>query len=241
MKLNEFSDKLINKLDYLEIRANNIEINNFYNYMHLLIEWNEKINLTAITDPDEIILKHFIDSLTINKYIKDNSKLIDIGTGAGFPGIPIKIIRDDVTVTLLDSLNKRIMFLNEIINNLKLENINTIHGRAEDFGINKKYREQFDIATSRAVAPLNYLLEFMMPFIKIGGKCICMKGSNINDELKESEIAIKKLGGKLLKIENIKLPDTEIERNIIIIEKIKNTPKQYPRKAGIPKKQPIIK
>ena len=241
MKLNEFSDKLINKLDYLEIRANNIEINNFYNYMHLLIEWNEKINLTAITDPDEIILKHFIDSLTINKYIKDNSKLIDIGTGAGFPGIPIKIIRYDVTVTLLDSLNKRIMFLNEIINNLKLENINTIHGRAEDFGINKKYREQFDIATSRAVAPLNYLLEYMMPFIKIGGKCICMKGSNINDELKESEIAIKKLGGKLLKIENIKLPDTEIERNIIIIEKIKNTPKQYPRKAGIPKKQPIIK
>ena len=141
---------------------------------------------------------------------------------------------------MLDSLNKRILFLNEVINNLKLENILAMHSRAEDLGIDKKYREKFDYATSRAVAPLNYLLEYMMPFIKVGGRCICMKGTNIQEELNEAEKAIIKLGGKIEKIEDIKLPETDIDRNLIIIKKIKETPNQYPRKAGIPKKQPII-
>lgn len=239
MEFNEFSEKIKNKFQYLNIEINNNQINNYFNYMNLLIEWNEKINLTAITDSEEIILKHFVDSITINKYINKNSNLIDIGTGAGFPGIPIKIIRDDIKITLLDSLNKRIIFLNEIINNLNLKDIVAIHGRAEDFGINNKFREKYDFATSRAVAPLNYLLEYMMPFIKVGGTCICMKGSNIEDELNISKNAIIKLGGKVEYKEKIILPESDIERNIIIIKKVKNTPKEFPRKSGMPKKQPI--
>ena len=239
MEFNEFSEKIKNKFQYLNIEINNNQINNYFNYMNLLIEWNEKINLTAITDSEEIILKHFVDSITINKYINKNSNLIDIGTGAGFPGIPIKIIRDDIKITLLDSLNKRIIFLNEIINNLNLKDIVAIHGRAEDFGINNKFREKYDFATSRAVAPLNYLLEYMMPFIKVGGTCICMKGSNIEDELNISKNAIIKLGGKVEHKEKIVLPESDIERNIIIIKKVKNTPKEFPRKSGMPKKQPI--
>ena len=239
MEFNEFSEKIKNKFQYLNIEINNNQINNYFNYMNLLIEWNEKINLTAITDSEEIILKHFVDSITINKYINKNSNLIDIGTGAGFPGIPIKIIRDDIKITLLDSLNKRIIFLNEIINNLNLKDIVAIHGRAEDFGINNKFREKYDFATSRAVAPLNYLLEYMMPFIKVGGTCICMKGSNIEDELNISKNAIIKLGGKVEYKEKIILPESDIERNIIIIKKVKKTPKEFPRKSGMPKKQPI--
>lgn len=241
MEIEEFSDKIIKKLIYLDMNINNSQVLELYKYMQLLIEWSEKINLTAIKEPDEIIIKHFIDSLTINKYIKKGSSLIDIGTGAGFPGIPIKITREDISVTLLDSLNKRIKFLEEVIKNLNLENIVTIHSRAEDLGKDKKYRQQFEYATSRAVAPLNYLLEYMLPYIKVGGICICMKGSNINNELIEAENAISKLGGKIEKIENIRLPETDIERNIVIVKKIKDTPNQYPRKAGIPKKQPITK
>lgn len=240
MNLEEFSNEIIKKIKYLDITIDDSQILQLYNYMELLIEWNKKMNLTAIDKPNEIILKHFIDSITINKFIKENGNIIDVGTGAGFPGIPIKIIRKDVSITLLDSLNKRILFLNEVINNLKLENILAIHSRAEDLGIDKKYREKFDYATSRAVAPLNYLLEYMMPFIKVGGRCICMKGTNIQEELNEAEKAIIKLGGKIEKIEDIKLPETDIDRNLIIIKKIKETPNQYPRKAGIPKKQPII-
>ena len=240
MVLDEFSQKMKKKLDYFEININEKKVLQLYNYMNLLIEWNGKMNLTAIIDPDEIIIKHFVDSLTINKFINNNCSLLDVGTGAGFPGIPIKILRDDANVTLMDSLNKRIIFLEEIINKLNLEGIVAIHSRAEDLGNNKEYRQQFDYITSRAVAPLNYLVEYMLPFAKISGKCICMKGSNIEEELKEAQIAITKLGGKIDKIEKIMLPGTDIERNIIIIKKIKDTPKQFPRKPGIPKKQPII-
>ena len=240
MKLHEFSKKMQNKLDYFEININEKQISQLYTYMNLLIEWNEKMNLTAIVEPDEIIIKHFIDSLTINKFINKNSNLLDVGTGAGFPGIPLKIIRDDISIELMDSLNKRIIFLEEVIKKLKLENITAIHSRAEELGNNKEYRQKFDYITSRAVAPLNYLVEYMIPFAKINGKCICMKGSNIEEELKEAQTAIIKLGGKIDKIEKIFIPETNIERNIIIIEKIKDTPKQYPRKPGIPKKQPII-
>lgn len=240
MKLHEFSKKMQNKLDYFEININEKQISQLYTYMNLLIEWNEKMNLTAIVEPDEIIIKHFIDSLTINKFINKNSNLLDVGTGAGFPGIPLKIIRDDISIELMDSLNKRIIFLEEVIKKLKLENITAIHSRAEELGNNKEYRQKFDYITSRAVAPLNYLVEYMIPFAKINGKCICMKGSNIEEELKEAQTAIIKLGGKIDKIEKIFIPETNIERNIIIIKKIKDTPKQYPRKPGIPKKQPII-
>ena len=239
MELKSFSNKIIDKMECLNININEYQISQLYNYMKLLIKWNEKMNLTAITEPNDIVLKHFIDSITINNFIEKNSRIIDIGTGAGFPGVPIKVIRDDVEMVLMDSLNKRILFLEEVINNLKLKKIVAIHNRAEDLGKNKEYRQKFDYAISRAVAPLNYLLEYMIPFIKGGGYCICMKGCNIEEELDEAKNAISKLGGKLEKIEKIKLPQTEIERNIIIIKKVKDTPNQYPRKAGIPKKQPI--
>ena len=167
MDLNEFSNKILNKIKFLNTKLNDFQIIQLFNYMNLLIEWNEKINLTAITNPDEIIIKHFIDSVTINEFIEKNSKIIDIGTGAGFPGIPLKIVREDISITLMDSLNKRIVFLEEIIKKLDLKKVETVHARAEELGNNKLYRQKFDYATSRAVAPLNYLLEYMMPFVKV--------------------------------------------------------------------------
>lgn len=213
--------------------------NQFDKYMQLLLEWNEKINLTAITEQDQIILKHFIDSVSILKYIKDNDKVIDIGTGAGFPGIPIKIMNETLDITLVDSLNKRINFLNEIIQSLELDKIQAIHARAEELGRNKKHREVYDIAVSRAVANLSTLLEYLMPFVKVGGICICMKGPNIEEEIKNAENAIVELGGSLEKVDNFYLPNSDIERNIIIIKKIKKINDKYPRKAGTPAKEPI--
>lgn len=211
----------------------------FKKYLNLLVEWNTKINLTSITEENDIILKHFIDSLTASEYIPDNSKIIDIGTGAGFPGIPLKIYNETYNITLLDSLNKRVNFLNTVIEELELKNISAIHGRAEEFGHNTLYREKYDIAISRAVSNLSTLVEYMLPFIKKGGLCICMKGPNIKEEIDNSKNALKKLGGKIIKIEDFNLPNTDIKRNIIIIIKILNTDNKYPRKAGIPNKNPL--
>ena len=222
----------------LDIDLEDHQLNKFNEYIKLLVEWNEKINLTAITEPNDIVLKHFVDSLTILKYIKENDKLIDIGTGAGFPGIPLKIVKPEMNIYLVDSLNKRINFLNILIQRLSLNSINTIHSRIEDLGKDKKYREKFDVVTSRAVANFNILLEYMLPFLKIGGLCICMKGSNI-EELEKSSKALEIMGGSIEKIEKLRLPKSDIKRNIIIVKKIKNTPAQYPRKAGIPSKNPI--
>lgn len=211
----------------------------FYNYMNLLLDWNYKINLTAITEPNEIIVKHFIDSMTILKEIKDNSKIVDVGTGAGFPGIPLKISNETLEIVLLDSLNKRINFLNAVIEELSLKKISSIHFRVEEAGQNKQYREKFDVATSRAVAPLNILVEYMIPLVKVGGTCICMKGPDIEEELENSKKAIEILGGRIEKIENFTLANTDMKRNIIIIKKIKETPNKYPRKAGTPSKEPL--
>lgn len=234
--------KLISELsNQIKVSLNEKQKNNFYIYMQLLLEWNEKINLTAITEPNEIILKHFIDSITINKYIeKDNSMILDIGTGAGFPGIPLKIIGEEYNLILVDSLQKRINFLEKVVEELELKNIHCVHSRAEELARKHEYREQNDIVVSRAVARLNTLLEYMLPFTKVGGKCICMKSIKAKEELEEAKNAIEVLGGCLEKVENILLPDSNIERSIIIIKKVKNTPKQYPRKAGTPSKQPII-
>ena len=227
-------------MNYIEkFELNVSQKNKFNKYLKLLQEWNNKINLTAITEKEEIELKHFYDSLTISKYIKSGSSLIDVGTGAGFPGIPLKIKDESIKLTLLDSLNKRLIFLEEVEKELGLKNVQNIHGRAEDYGKDKKYREKYDYATSRAVARLSVLVEYLLPFVKVGGFCICMKGPNIEEEIKEAEKAIRVLGGEIEKIDNFKLENDENERNIIIIKKIKNTPKQYPRKAGIPTKEPI--
>lgn len=240
MNKKEFNEKMNQYSKALNIIIDDIQIEKFYQYMELLLEWNEKINLTAITEPDDIILKHFIDSITINKYIENDKKVLDIGTGAGFPGIPEKIIREDINIVLADSLNKRINFLREVIQEIGLENINAVHGRAEELAHNKLYREKFDVVTSRAVAPLNTLLEYMLPFVKVNGLCICMKGSNAEEEIAISEKALEELGGEILDINKFQLPNTDISRNIIVIKKINPTKNKYPRKAGTPSKDPII-
>ena len=239
MRFDDFKEKMIINVDKLGITLSEIQLKQFYNYMNLLIEWNKKINLTAITEPNEIILKHFVDSLTISKYISDGTRVVDVGTGAGFPGIPLKIYRQDIEITLLDSLQKRINFLDEVIRELNLEKIETIHSRVEDFGKDKKYREKFDIATSRAVANLATLSEYLLPLVKVGGKVISMKGSLIEEELENSKNAIKILGGKIERVDEFDLPNSDISRNIVLIDKIKETPNKYPRKAGEPSKKPL--
>ena len=233
----EFNNSLIEKANSIGIEISQKQAEQFYKYMELLLEWNEKMNLTAITEPEEVILKHFIDSLTIIPYLKEADTVLDIGTGAGFPGIPLKILEENKKFTLLDSLNKRIIFLQTIINELELKNIQAIHGRAEEFV--SKERETYNIVTSRAVARLNVLLEYMLPFVKIGGRCICMKSFEIEEELKEAKKAIEILGGEIEKIDEITLPSTDIKRKIVVIKKVKNTPSKYPRKAGTPAKEPI--
>lgn len=240
MEMDVFSEDFKEMLNKINLVLNDKQINDFYVYMLELLEWNKNVNLTAITEENEVIQKHFIDSLTILKYINDDDKIIDVGTGAGFPGIPLKISNNKLDITLLDSLNKRILFLDNVIKKLSLNNIKTIHSRVEDAGINSLYREKFDIATSRAVAQLNILLEYLLPLVKVGGKCICMKGGNIEEELSNSTRALEVLGGKIEKIESFEIPNSDIKRNVIIIGKIKATPKTYPRKAGTPSKKPLI-
>lgn len=239
MDFKEFYNYLKEESIKNNIEINEIKAKKFFDYMNILIEWNKKMNLTAITEPKDIIIKHFVDSITIEKYINNNSKIIDVGTGAGFPGIPLAIIREDLDIVLMDSLNKRITFLNEVIEKLQLKNVKAIHSRAEELARIKEYRENFDYATSRAVAPLNILLEYMLPFVKVNGYCICMKGSNIEDELNESKNALKILNGSIEKIENFILSGSDYNRNIIKIKKINNISGKYPRKSGTPKKEPI--
>lgn len=239
MELEEFTKIFNNYLEKLNLTLTEEQIEKFYNYMNLLIEWNKKINLTAIVEPKDIILKHFIDSLTIVKYIKEGETIIDVGTGAGFPGIPLKIAREDLKITLADSLNKRINFLNEVINKLDLKNIETIHIRAEELGKNKKYREKFDIATSRAVANMSTLSEYLIPFIKVKGRCICMKSSDIDTELENAKKAINILGCEIESKDKFNLPNSDLGRSVIILRKVKNTPSKFPRKAGTPAKEPI--
>ena len=234
-----FKNKITDLSKKINIDLTEKQIYNFYDYMNLLLEWNEKVNLTAITEMDDIILKHFIDSITILKYLKEDDRIIDVGTGAGFPGIPIAIINSSFNITLLDSLNKRIMFLDEVCKKLELKNVKTIHSRAEDFGQDKNKRGKYDIAVSRAVANLATLSEYLLPLIKVGGTCICMKGPDAEKEIEDAKFAIKELGGKIEKVEKFMLPDSDMERNIVLIKKMKETPKKYPRKAGTPSKQPL--
>ena len=239
MEKEMFFEKIQEKSKDLGVSFSVKQTEQFFEYMNLLIEWNEKMNLTAITEPDEIILKHFIDSITILKELEDGSKLVDVGTGAGFPGIPLSIMNPSLKITLVDSLNKRLIFLQEVVNKLKLENIEIVHARAEEFGQNKKYREQFDISTSRAVANLSTLSEYLIPLVKVGGKIISMKASDAKKELNEAKKAIEVLGGTVEKVDEFNLPESDIGRTVIIIRKNKITPNKYPRKPGTPSKEPI--
>lgn len=223
--------------EYMDI--DNVSAEKFAVYMELLREWNEKINLTAITDEEGILVKHFFDSCSISEFVDNNSKIIDVGTGAGFPGLPLKIVNDTLNLTLVDSLNKRINFLNEVKDKLGLKNVETVHGRAEDIGIDNKYREKYDFAVSRAVAELRILVEYLLPLVKVGGKVIAMKGPNIDEEVENAKKAVKLLGGEIERIESFRLGNTDNERTVIIIKKIKNTELKYPRKPGIPRKNPL--
>ena len=213
----------------------------FIIYKELLKEWNKKINITSIEDDEEIYIKHFIDSvLLLNEdNINENKTIIDVGTGGGFPGLPLKIINNNYKLTLLDSLRKRIDFLSEVTKSLGLNDVKLIHGRAEDYGQNKEYRECYDICVSRAVAPLNVLSEYCIPFVRVGGYFAAFKSDNISQEISNSDNAIKKLGGKIKEIREIYLPGTDIIRKIVIIEKIDTTKIKYPRKAGKPSKDPL--
>jgi 16S rRNA (guanine527-N7)-methyltransferase len=217
------------------------QLNQFEMYFETLVEWNEKMNLTAITDKAEVYLKHFYDSITASFYF-DFTKpfhLCDVGAGAGFPSIPLKIVFPHIEVTIVDSLNKRISFLNHLANELKLENVHFIHDRAETFGVNPLYRENFDVVTARAVARMSVLSELCLPLVKVGGHFIAMKAAHANDELANGKKAITTLGGRLEEMFTFTLPMEESERNILIIKKEKQTPKKYPRKPGTPGKTPI--
>jgi 16S rRNA (guanine527-N7)-methyltransferase len=218
-----------------------IKYSKFIKYKEMIQEWNEKVNLTAITEDTDIIQKHFIDCIKAFhfEYLKEAKSLIDVGTGGGFPGIPLKILNADIEVVLLDSLNKRINFLNEVINELQLKNIRTIHGRAEDFAKDKEYREKFDIATSRAVANMTVLSEFCIPYVKVGGYFLALKGPAIEEELKEAKDAIGILGGKIQEIIEVEIENSDMKHNLVVIKKVKKTGMTYPRKAGMVTKKPL--
>lgn len=217
------------------------QYNQFITYMKLLQEWNEKINLTAITEDEEVIKKHFIDCIKAFKSnaVKNAKTVIDVGTGAGFPGLPIAIINPDVNVTLLDSLNKRINFLNTVVSALELKNVVTIHSRAEDGARKPEFREHFDVATSRAVANMAVLSELCLPYVKVNGHFVALKGPAIEEELKEGQKAISTLGGKLENIIEVNIEESDLKHNIVEIKKVNKCPKTYPRKAGTVNKKPI--
>lgn len=229
------------KLNEIGIKLSELQQKQFDQFYELLVEWNKVMNLTGITEYEKVNEKHFVDSLSIVKAIDLNSidTIIDIGTGAGFPGIPLKIAFPHLNIVLLDSLNKRIKFLNTVIEELGLEDIRTIHGRAEDFAKQVEYREQFDLCVSRAVANLSTLSEYCIPYVKKEGMFIPYKSGEIDEELEQSKKAIHVLGGKLEGTVRFQLPGTEIGRSFVKIKKVQNTAKKFPRKAGLPTKEPI--
>ncbi len=207
-------------------------------YYDFLVQENKKYNLTAITEENDVILKHFLDSVLNFSIFKKNSTLIDVGTGAGFPGVPLKIMRPDIKITLVDSLQKRVNFLNQLIEILNLDNVQAFHDRAEDFAL--KNREQFDYATSRAVAQINTLSEYLLPLVKVGGEVVMYKSRGVEEELISGQKAISVLGGKLKEIKQNKIKEIGAERNLVIIKKVKATPKGYPRGKNLPKTKPLI-
>ena len=235
-------DLLINAFKKINIELTDKQAGQFVKYYEMLVEKNKVMNLTTITEYSDVVVKHFADSLLVSNVIdlKSVNNIIDVGTGAGFPGIPIKIVFPDIKVTLLDSLNKRINFLNEVITELELENVKCIHGRAEDYGHNSEYREKYELCVSRAVANLSTLSEYCLPFIKVNGNFISYKASNIDEELSGAVNAIAKLGGKIEHTITLELPnEKEVERNFVVIRKISKLNNKYPRKSGTPSKEPL--
>ena len=234
------------KLADFGIELNEKQYEQFIGYYELLAEWNKVMNLTAITEYDEVIVKHFVDSLSLVKAVDINSEgkdkaisVIDVGTGAGFPGIPLKIAFPDLKITLLDSLNKRIGFLNTVISELGLEGIEALHGRAEDYAKKGKLRESFDLCVSRAVANLSTLSEYCLPYVKVGGRFVAYKAEKTAEEIEAAEKAVLELGGEIEKCEEFVLPGSDLYRTLVVVEKIKATPNKYPRKAGTPSKEPL--
>ena len=232
----KFKEIIENDLKYINLEITDESKENLYKYMNNLIEWNQKINLTAIKNEEEIILKHFVDSIYIKNMVK--GRVLDIGSGAGFPGIPLKLVNSNINLVSIDSVNKKINFQKDTVEKLSLNNIEIIHTRAEDLAQNKDYREQFDFVVSRAVANLSTLSEYMLPFTKIGGECICMKGPNCIEEIDNAKNAIKLLGGSIEKINEYKIADG-IDRVLVVISKEKSTNKIYPRGQGKPSKDPL--
>ena len=234
-------DSFKQALEELEIQLSEKQINQFIQYYELLVEWNKVMNLTGITEWEEVVQKHFVDSLTLIHAIDltESYKVLDLGTGAGFPGIPLKIAFPHLEIVLLDSLNKRIKFLNEVIAQLGLTGISAYHGRAEEFAKKTEYREQFDLVVSRAVANLSTLSEYCIPYVKIGGYFVSYKSGDVQEELEKSEKAIDILGGCLEDVEEFTLPQSDISRTLVVIEKEQSTKKKYPRMGGKPSKEPL--
>ena len=214
-------------------------LNQLERYQELLLAWNEKINLTAITEPEEIAVKHFVDCAAVVEALPDDGAVIDVGTGAGFPGLVLKILQPERKICLLDSLNERIDFLKAVVQELGLEGVEFYHARAEDAGKDPAFREQFGVAVARAVANLSTLSEYCLPFVKPGGYFLSMKGPEVEEEIKAAQNALKKLGGEVERIKTVNLPETDIFHTIISVKKLRQTPPQYPRKAGKPAKEPL--